>query len=173
VNALVPSNVATGQQAVVVKTAAGPSAGFNVTVNAVQPGLLAVPSFKIGGAQYVVAVTTDGLSYFLPPGSIPGLTTLRASAGQTIVLYGVGFGPVTPSASNGQPAPAQTALTTSLHVFIGGVEAKVSYAGLTPGSYGLYQFNVVVPQVPAGDQVPLTFTLGGTSGTQTLYVPIG
>jgi uncharacterized protein (TIGR03437 family) len=172
INALVPSNVSTGQQAVIVKNAVGSSAGFNVTVNALQPGLLAVPSFKIGSTQYAVALTTDGKSYILPPGAIAGLSAQRAAVGQTIVLYGVGFGPVTPTVSNGQPAPAQTAVTTSLHVFVGGVEAKVSYAGLTPGSYGLYQFNVVIPQVPAGDQVPLTFTLGGTAGTQTLYLPI-
>lgn len=173
INALVPSNVGTGQQAVVVKNAAGSTAAFNVTVNAVQPGLLAVPAFRIGSTQYAVALTTDGNTFLLPPGAIQGLTTQRASVGQTIVLYGVGFGPVTPGVADGQPAPAQTSLTTALHVFIGGVEAKVSYAGLTPGSYGLYQFNVVVPQVPAGDQVPLTFSLGGTAGAQTLYVPIG
>jgi uncharacterized protein (TIGR03437 family) len=172
INALVPSNVGTGQQSVVVKNTAGSSAGFNVTVNTVQPGLLAVPSFKIGSTQYAVALTADGKSYILPSGAIAGLATQRAAVGQTIVLYGVGFGPVSPSVTDGQPAPAQTALTTALHVFVGGVEAKVTYYGLNPDSYGLYQFNVVIPQVPAGDQVPLTFTLGGTSGSQTLYLAI-
>jgi uncharacterized protein (TIGR03437 family) len=172
INALVPGNVALGQQSVVVKNAAGSSSGFNVTVNSVQPGLLAVPSFKIGSTQYAVALTSDGKSYILPPNSIAGLATQRAAVGQTVVLYGVGFGPVTPAVPDGQPAPAQTALTNTLHVFVGGVEAQVKYAGLNPGSYGLYQFNVVIPQVPAGDQVPLTFTLGGASGTQTLYLAV-
>jgi uncharacterized protein (TIGR03437 family) len=173
INAFVPSNVGLGQQPAVVKNAAGSSAGFNVTVNSVQPGLLAVPSFKIGSTQYAVALTTDGKTYILPPGAIVGLATQRATVGQTIVLYGVGFGLVSPSVPDGQPAPSQTSLTTALHVSIGGLEAKVTYDGLTPNSYGLYQFNVVIPQVPSGDQVPLTFTLGGTSGTQTLYIPIG
>jgi uncharacterized protein (TIGR03437 family) len=36
----------------------------------------------------------------------------------------------------------------------------------------LYQFNVVVPDVPASDLVPLTFTLGGNPGTQTLYIAV-
>jgi uncharacterized protein (TIGR03437 family) len=136
-------------------------------------GLFAVPSFKIGSTQYAVALTPGGKTYILPPGTIAGLSTERAAVGQTIVLYGVGFGPVSPSVPDGQPAPAQTALAAALHVFIGGVEAKVTYAGLNPGSYGLYQFNVVIPQVTAGDQVALTFTLGGASGAQTLYIPIG
>jgi len=172
INALVPGNVSTGQQQVVVKNAAGSSAAFNVTVNATQPGLLALPAWKIGSTQYATALTTDGKSYILPPGAIAGLPSQRAAVGQTIVLYGVGFGPLTPSVADGQPAPASTQLTNTLHVLIGGVVAQVTYSGLTPGSYGLYQFNVVIPQVPAGDQVPLTFTLGGVASSQTLYLPI-
>jgi uncharacterized protein (TIGR03437 family) len=38
---------------------------------------------------------------------------------------------------------------------------------------GLYQFDVQVPQVAAGDTVPLTFTLGDGAGTQTLAIAIG
>jgi uncharacterized protein (TIGR03437 family) len=172
VNALVPSNVATGQQPVIVKTAAGASAGFNITVNSIQPGLLAIPQWKIGSTQYVVALTTDGKTYILPPGAISGLTAAKATVGETIVLYGVGFGPTSPSTPDGQPASQQNSLTNTLKVSIGGQPAQVTYQGLAPGFYGLYQFNVVVPQVPVGDQ-PLTFTLGGTSSTQTLYLPIG
>ncbi len=40
-----------------------------------------------------------------------------------------------------------------------------------PNYVGLYQFNVVVPSVPAGDMVPLTFSLGGTAATQTNVHP--
>ncbi|MGH9664972.1 MAG: hypothetical protein ACRD9L_11160 [Bryobacteraceae bacterium] len=54
----------------------------------------------------------------------------------------------------------------------GQTEAATSYAGLAPSAIGLYQFNVVVPSVPANDAVPLTFTLGGVSGTQTLYTAV-
>ena len=49
----------------------------------------------------------------------------------------------------------------------------MNYAGLTQGSVGLYQFNVVVPNVPANDLTPVTFTLGGVAGKQTLYTAIG
>ena len=37
-------------------------------------------------------------------------------------------------------------------------EATVSYAGLAPGAVGSYQFNVVVPNVTASDNVPVTFS---------------
>jgi uncharacterized protein (TIGR03437 family) len=37
---------------------------------------------------------------------------------------------------------------------------------------GLYQFNVTVPAVANSDLVPLTFTLGGEGGTQTLFTAV-
>jgi uncharacterized protein (TIGR03437 family) len=43
---------------------------------------------------------------------------------------------------------------------------------LTAGVVGLYQFNGVIPGVPAGDNVPVTFSLGGTPGTQKLEIAI-
>ena len=40
------------------------------------------------------------------------------------------------------------------------------------GFMGLYQFNVVVPNAPAGDAVPVTFTVNGGAGIQTLITSI-
>ena len=67
----------------------------------------------------------------------------------------------------------RSTLNTSLQISIGGKSATLSYWGLAPNFVGLYQFNVVVPNVAASDAVPLTFTLGGVSGTQTLYLAVG
>jgi uncharacterized protein (TIGR03437 family) len=36
----------------------------------------------------------------------------------------------------------------------------------------LYQFNVVVPASVGSGAVPLTFTVGGVAGTQTLYLAV-
>ncbi len=100
VNAQVPSGVATGLQSVVVTTGGGVSLPYAVQVNAVQPGLLAPPVFQINGNQYVVAVfPPDGGTYVLPPGVTNAVPTRRAKPGDTIVLYGMGFGPVTPNIS--------------------------------------------------------------------------
>jgi uncharacterized protein (TIGR03437 family) len=44
---------------------------------------------------------------------------------------------------------------------------------LSPGSVGLYQFNVVVPNVAPNNAEPLTFTLLGVQGTQTLVTAVG
>ncbi len=166
-----PSDVAPGQRPVVVTTTAGASNSYSLTVNATEPGLLAPSSFNIGGNQYVVAYFPDG-SYVLPPGLINGVTSNRATPGDVITIYGVGFGPVTPAVAGGQIARETTALENSLQVSIGGVAASVQYAGMAVGYVGLYQFNVVVPNVAASDSVPLTFQLGSVSSSQTLYVAV-
>jgi len=38
---------------------------------------------------------------------------------------------------------------------------------------GLYQFNVTVPAIAPSDTVPLTFTLGGITGNQKLFIAVG
>ncbi|HEV2445038.1 MAG TPA: IPT/TIG domain-containing protein, partial [Candidatus Sulfopaludibacter sp.] len=171
VNVQVPSNVGTGQQPLVVKTAYGSSGSYSVNVNALQPGLWAPAGFKIGGLQFAGATFSDGTTFVLPTGAIPGLPSRPAKAGDIIVLYGIGFGPVNPGTPAGQIAPASTSLPGSVQFSFGQAAATYKYAGLAPGAVGLYQFNVVVPSVPAGNTA-LTFTLGGAAGTQTLYVPV-
>jgi uncharacterized protein (TIGR03437 family) len=52
---------------------------------------------------------------------------------------------------------------------IGGVDATIAYAGLI--SPGLYQFNVVVPQVAAGDQ-PVVAELRGLLSQPALLLTI-
>ncbi len=164
VNAQVPSNVGTGSQPITVTTGAGTSATYTVTVNQVQPGLLASPSFNVGGRQYVVALFPDGVTYVLPPGLIAGVPSRRARPGDTITLYGVGFGPVTPNIPAGQVVAQSNTLASPLQISLGQTRATVPFAGLASGNIGLYQFNVVVPEVAAGDAVPLTFTVGGSVG---------
>ena len=172
VNAQVPSNVGTGLQPVIVTTTAGANAPYTVMVNAAQPGFLAPSSFSIGGKQYVVALFSDGATFVLPPGAIAGVPSRRAKAGDSITLYGVGFGSVTPNIPAGQVVQQTNTLAAQLHILFGQTEATVGYDGLAPNAVGLYQFNVVVPNVAASDTVPLAFTLAGVAGTQTLYIAV-
>ncbi len=182
VNAQVPSNIGTGPQPVVVTTAVGASAPITiaddqsgpvtVTVNQDQPGLLAPSAFNIGGKQYVAALFSDGATYVLPSGAISGVTSRRAQPRDIITFYGIGFGPVTPNIPAGQIVPGKSMLVAPLDILFGQTAATVPYDGLAPGAIGLYQFNVVVPNVAASDAVPVTFTLGGTAGTQTLYTAV-
>ncbi|MGB7762688.1 MAG: IPT/TIG domain-containing protein [Bryobacteraceae bacterium] len=171
VNAQLPSNIGQGSFQLTVTSAGVTSAPVNVTVNATRPGLLASPSFDIGGNQYVVAQAADG-TYILPAGSIAGINSRPARPNETIVIYGIGFGTVTPATPAGQIVSGSTQLTAPLQVWFGSSPAQLSYAGLAPGYVGLYQFNIVVPAVADSDLVPLTFSLGGVAGTQTLYTAV-
>jgi uncharacterized protein (TIGR03437 family) len=173
VNALSPSNTATGPQPVVINTPGGTSAPFTLPVNVTEPGLDAPPSFNIGGVQYVVAQFGDS-SFALPAGAIPGVPSRPAQTGDEIVLYGIGFGLVTPNIPAGQLVQQANTLVSSFQVSIGGVPVtNVPYYGLAPSYTGLYQFNVVVPANAGTGAVPLTFTVNGVAGTQTLFLALG
>jgi uncharacterized protein (TIGR03437 family) len=172
IDAEVPSGAALGPQDIRVTTAAGTSDPRTVTVNQVQPGLLAPLSLKLGDKQYTQAVFPDGTTMALPAGMGLTVQARPARPGDTMVLYGVGFGPVSPDQGAGDVVQHGNSLLLPFQVFFGGKSAAVSYAGLAPGMVGLYQFNVVVPQAAAGDAVPLTFALGGASGEQTLYTAV-
>jgi uncharacterized protein (TIGR03437 family) len=78
---------------------------------------------------------------------------------------------VTPDIPAGEIVAGSNALA-SFQIYFAGVPATVTYAGLAPGFVGLYQFNVVVPNVAPGSAVPLTFSLNGNPGSQTLVTVV-
>jgi uncharacterized protein (TIGR03437 family) len=172
INAQVPSGVGTGPQQVVVTNGNGGKATGSVTVNATVPGMLAPPNFVVGGKQYAAAFFNDGVTFVMPPGAVAGVTSQRANPGDRITFWGVGFGPVTPPSPAGQLVPGLNSLA-GFSMNIGGTAASVEYAGLAPGLVGVYQFNVFVPSSAASnDLTPVTFSLNGTAGTQTLYIAV-
>ncbi len=172
VNAQVPFTVGTGQQTVAVTNSVGTSALTTITVNATQPGLDAPNTFNIGGTQYVVALFTDNATYVAPPGAISGYASRQAKQGETIIMYGIGFGPVSPAIPAGQKVSSLNALVNPVQISFGGAPATLLYAGLAPGAIGLYQFNVVVPNIADSDQVPLTLSQPGSTFTQALYTAV-
>ncbi|MBK5292535.1 MAG: hypothetical protein JJE04_12775 [Acidobacteriia bacterium] len=154
VNARVPMDAALGRQQLVAATELGSSAPYEVTLQAPQPELLAPASFKVDGRQYVAAVLSDG-AYALPAGALSHASR-PARHGETITLIGAGFG----------------AEAGSLQLFIGDKQAEVAYAGEAPGSPGLLQLDVVVPEMASRGSLPLTFTQNGVKGAQTLYTAV-
>ena len=72
-----------------------------------------------------------------------------ASPGETIVLYGSGFGPTGAAVTNGEGQSLAPLLTLPTITF-NGYPATIQFGGLT--GTGLYQFNVTVPAgLPDGD----------------------
>jgi uncharacterized protein (TIGR03437 family) len=157
VNAQMPLDITPGVATVVVKVGTTASNSVAATVPAT-----AVPGLFISGANR--AIVQNYPSYTTNSPSSP------APAGSVIVAYFTGGGPVQGGSIlvTGQRVPGQAfPVTETSSATIGGITATIDYAGLTPGFIGLYQANIVVPKIAAGDH-NLVITIGGTASPAAL-----
>ncbi len=145
---------ASGSVLVTVTTPNGTSDPVSAPVQEVLPGFFAFPD------TFVAAVrATDG-RYIGPEGLIPGLQTEPAKPGDLLLLFGTGFGPTNPMVAAGEAFNGAARITKPITIRIGGVAASVLFAGLSGA--GMYQFNIVVPDVPDGVQ-PVVATVADVS----------
>ena len=115
--------------------------------------------FPVQGGKYVIAVRSDG-QYLGPTNLYPG-STEPAKPGDVILLFGTGFGPTDPATDFGQTFGGAPVTANTVTATIGGVPATVTFAGLIfPGEY---QFNIVVPAVPSGDNLVVLTVKGVNS----------
>ena len=94
-------------------------------------------------------------------------------AGDTVIIYGTGWGAVSPAVASGGPAPfsPMAQLAEDLTVTIGGRPAEVVFAGLVPRFTSLYQVNAVVPSaLPDGEAEVVLSIAGQVSPAVTLAV---
>jgi uncharacterized protein (TIGR03437 family) len=135
INAQIPFEALGSTLPVFVTTSEGKSAPFLVTPVIAGPGI-----FTQSGNGKGTALSLD--SNFQP------LTA--AEAGKPMILYATGLGPTDPPALSGVPGANAEPLNRVVNlpdVFIGESPARVDFAGLAPGMVGLYQLNVVPPQL--------------------------
>ena len=89
-------------------------------------------------------------------------------AGETVTIYALGLGWVTPDVPIGGTV-APTSLSSTIltpQLTLGTSSMNVSFAGLAPGYVGLYQVNAQVPSVlPSGPTGTLTLTDDGQVAT--------
>jgi uncharacterized protein (TIGR03437 family) len=96
-----------------------------------------------------------------------------AAVGDTISVYLTGEGKVDPDALDGRIAVGAAATNTPVTVTIGGVTAKVSYAGRAPGEvFGVMQINAQVPRGVAAGDAAVVVTIGGVSSQANVTVAI-
>ena len=172
INLQAPADPATGTVNVVVTTASGSSTS-TVTLAAYGPSFSLLPA-----SNYVASViltpsgsgSYGGCAYDLAgPSGAFSFTTRPVKAGETLELFGVGFGPTSPAVPPGKVYAGAAPTTNIVSVTVGGAVAKVLFSGITEA--GVYQLNVIVPQVSSGDQ-PLIATVAGVSTPSNVLITI-
>ena len=160
-NVLMPLSVASGQAEVQTYSFGLASTTVMVQVQDVAPAF-----FLQSDGMHIAATHADGS--LIGPAGTTGASP--AAPGETIVLYGTGFGPTNPAAPDGKLITTPLNLPTLPTVTINSVNANVTFGGLTYA--GLYQINVKVPEsTPSGD-VPVVALVGSTASPANAVIAV-
>jgi uncharacterized protein (TIGR03437 family) len=153
-NFQIPFETKPGTATVVVTANEAESLTAMVNVSAVAPGI-----FVAGTNQAVVLNPDNSLADSASP----------AKVGSVVVMYVTGLGPLdhplpTGSPASNNPLSNATVLPT---VTVGGANAVVQFAGMSPGFVGLGQINMVIPKLATG-----TYPVVVTQGSQSSNNPV-
>ena len=155
----IPMELSPGASTLIVTIAGTQSSPFNVTLAAVSPAFV-VPNSVASGLAAVYSAAGTLITYAAP-----------AHPGDTLSTYAIGLGVTTPATATGTAAAANPVLPTPT-VTVGGVAAKVSFAGASPGLIALYQVNFTVPSTGVQGTEPLVITVGGVSSSSAVEVAL-
>jgi uncharacterized protein (TIGR03437 family) len=162
---------------------------YDIAVNSttqliVQRGsAISVPTQTVvfGAAPSILSTAGNGMgqghAYVIGAGGVETLATTLTPAqpGDSIVIYCVGLGQISPALQAGAitPYPPLYSATAPVTVTFGNVTVAAGFAGLTPGLAGLYQVNVTVPaNAQIGNQVPVMISAGGKSSSGSIFMSI-
>jgi len=158
INAVVPYDLPIGVPQQLIVQQGVNAMPENVVLAAAEPGVFTQDQSG-RGPGVVAVVKPDGTAFENTPSN-------PASAGDTLVIYCTGLGPIAPPVPAGT-APPLSPLSNTVNpvtVTIAGIAARVPFAGLAPGFVGAYQVNVTVPAgIAPGPSVPLVLSAAGAS----------
>src|SRR5579863_517298 len=163
INLQAPDDSTTGLVEVTVTNAAG-SATSTVALGQFGPSFLLFDGAHVAG----IILRSDGSGAYGggtydilgPTGTSLGFPTVAAKAGDTVELFGVGFGPTSPVVPAGQAFSGAARAVNPVQLAIATAAVNPLFAGLSAA--GVYQINVTIPAgLGSGDQ-PLAGIAGGT-----------
>jgi uncharacterized protein (TIGR03437 family) len=157
VNAMLPYGITPGTTYQLIVTRGNRlSVPQSLTVAAAEPAIFSIDSSGKGqGDIFVYRSATEQI--LAAPGQ-------PAKAGDILIIYCAGLGGVDPLIDAGVAVDRLIRTMNPIGLTIGGVQAQVSFSGLTGGLTGLYQINATMPDgVTPGDAVPVVLTLGSIS----------
>jgi uncharacterized protein (TIGR03437 family) len=163
INGQLPFNV-DGNAQMTLRTPGGISDNFNFPI---LPAAPAIFRSGIAGPDTGLATITRADNGELVTPTNP------VHPGDSIVIWATGLGRTSPAIDSGMPAPSDPLPSAVIQPIIqlGGVALDVQYAGLVPGSVGLYQINASVPRsVPLGLSIPLVIAQGSSSTSLNVRV---
>ena len=161
INAIAPDDATIGNVQVQVTTPQGASYSATVLNQALSPAFF---TYQSATTAYVAAIHLDGT--LVGPA---GPSSRPAVPGEVIELYGTGFGPTNPVTPTSQVVAQPALLSVPAQVTIGGVNSQVQWAGIV--SSGLYQLNVAIPNVTAGD-LPVQTSVRGFQSAANAFISI-
>jgi uncharacterized protein (TIGR03437 family) len=173
--AQMPKFSGTGQ--VTLQVMANPGAGNEIdsapaTLNALQ--LFAPALITLAPSSNVLAELTDTLTIVADTSVVPGAQS--AHAGNTVSIFGTGFGDTNPSLPVGQSGTGVETLVNTVTITIGSVTldpSAILYAGLAPGAIsGVYRFDVRIPSGTGSGDVQVTVSIGGFQSQTPATMPI-
>lgn len=162
-----------GQLVVQLPSELQPNQTYSLLVNV--NGALSVPqSVTVGSTTPGVVAFSDGrlIAQHADAHATLVSTTHPAKAGETLVMYLVGMGATNPPVKSGTAAPGIEPLARVVNmnmpvVTVDGNPAKVTYAGLTPFSVGLYQIDFTVPKAARTGNLTVVIMQNGTVANAT------
>jgi len=160
-NVVLPAGASSGATTLTVTIGGVASAPFNITLSAYAPSFLTQNN---SGKGVALVYETSNNAQITP--------TAPAHSGDNLFLYAVGLGATNPAVATGATPTANDPTTTLPTLTVGGVSAKVAFAGLPAGfGDGIYQINFAVPANVQGSQ-PLVVTIGGVSSSSAVTLAL-
>jgi uncharacterized protein (TIGR03437 family) len=160
-NVLLPVGLASGPAQLQTYNFGLASTAVTVQIQDVAPAF-----FLQSDGKHLAATHADGS--LIGPTGTAGATP--AAPGETIILYGTGFGVTNPATPPGKLITTALPLAAAPTVTIGDTSAPVAFAGLTYA--GLYQINVTVPASAASGDVPVVALVGATASPSGAVIAV-
>ena len=132
INFLVPADLAPGPVEIRTMNNGLISAPISATLANAAPAFFFVPG-ENDDVNFIAALHADNSPAII------------VTPGETVALFGTGFGATTTAGPNGQLVSSPLPLIQPAQVTIGGQIAQVTFSGLV--APGLYQLNVIVPNI--------------------------
>ena len=159
INVQAPTDTSTGPVNVVVTNNGAVSAPATAQLQQYAPAL-----FLAGATSFAIVTRYPDNALVADPAVIPG--AVAAASGDVLILWATGMGPTNPATAAGQVVTKAPPAATLPAVAIGGMQAQVIGAALSPGSVGLYQVAIQMPaSVPSGNATIRVSVGGVTSPT--------